>query len=919
MLEVKNLVKIYKTSKNDEVRALDDVSINFPEHGLVFLLGKSGSGKSTLLNTIGGLDKFDSGEIIVKGKSSKNFSQSDFDSYRNTFIGFIFQEYNVLEEFTVAKNIALALELQGKKATKEAVDELLRQVEMEKFAKRKPNQLSGGQKQRIAIARALIKNPEIIMADEPTGALDSKTGEQVMETLKHLSKEKLVIIVSHDQDFAERYGDRIVELKDGKIISDTTKKEVAPQKTKSGISIIDNKIVHIKKGQEISKSDLDAICKSIVNHAKNGDTIISLDDKANDDIKKAQFITDDGNREVFKPTETSDVKLKDYDGANLKFIKSRLKFKDSFKMGASALKSKVGKLVFTILLSFVAFAIFGIVNTFASFNRPDSTWETIKSNKETSVALRKEIVDDEGDGYYQKFIQKDLDTLKEKFPNFEFDTIVMSTKKYSYDTNDMTQFSIDNTNLNPIYISGVTDIDATKLERLGFELLGGTVPTSDDEICITKYMYDQIAKSNLKTECSSYATFLTYMADKKVNMYSITNYSYANPKYKVVGIIDPKIDISKYEKEDEKSSGNISGMIDNETLETILNSGYVNMVFTTANTKNTLRLSNITIRKSIYMEENGGGYSTETSSFLADYESQKNSFGFTDYADYVSLKIAYYKNGTVLSEGKFTTLNDDEIFVADDVLRNLTNLEISEIIEKINNETLTIKMGDDRSEQNSKTYKVVGILYSGRGADLIVSQNYYDTELLPIAQGYDYVITKLGSNDSANKKLVKYCETVHRNTKFTVQNGSTVILDNFGSTIIIMAQVFLYVGIGFAVFASLLLMSFISTSISYKRREIGILRALGARGSDVFGIFFNESLIIAFINFVLASIATVVTCVIINSVIISKLGLNITLLVIGPQTIGIILGVSVLSAFLASLIPVTKIAKKKPIDAINNR
>ncbi|MBR2391944.1 MAG: ATP-binding cassette domain-containing protein, partial [Clostridia bacterium] len=151
MLSVRNLVKTYQSKKADTVVALNNVSIDFPETGLVFLLGKSGSGKSTLLNAIGGLDTFDSGEIIIKGKSSKDFSQSDFDSYRNTFIGFIFQEYNILENFSVQKNLALALELQGKKPDKAEIDRLLEQVEMTQYAKRKPNQLSGGQKQRVAI------------------------------------------------------------------------------------------------------------------------------------------------------------------------------------------------------------------------------------------------------------------------------------------------------------------------------------------------------------------------------------------------------------------------------------------------------------------------------------------------------------------------------------------------------------------------------------------------------------------------------------------------------------------------------------------------------------------------------------------------------------------------------------------------
>ena len=203
MLETKELVKIYKPKKGVPVTALDKVSLKFPDKGMVFLLGKSGSGKSTLLNVLGGLDSYDGGEIIIKGVSSKNFKQQHFDSYRNTYVGFIFQEYNVLDEFSVGANIALAIELQNRKASDGEINDILKQVDLEGFGNRKPNELSGGQKQRVAIARALVKKPQIIMADEPTGALDSNTGRQVFDTLKKLSETKLVIVVSHDREFAE--------------------------------------------------------------------------------------------------------------------------------------------------------------------------------------------------------------------------------------------------------------------------------------------------------------------------------------------------------------------------------------------------------------------------------------------------------------------------------------------------------------------------------------------------------------------------------------------------------------------------------------------------------------------------------------------------------------------------------------------
>lgn len=236
MLSIKNLTKIYKSKRGNKVTALKNVSLNFGESGLFFILGKSGSGKSTLLNLIGGLHKPSKGEIFINARSSKSFKEKDFDSYRNTYIGFVFQEYNLIENYTVGTNIALALELQGKNVDKTEIEKLLVKFELvdgtgETFYERHINELSGGQKQRVAIARALIKNPKIILADEPTGSLDSEASIHFYELLKELSKDKLIIVVSHDQENAERFGDRIIELEDGVIISDIIKNNNISQKS----------------------------------------------------------------------------------------------------------------------------------------------------------------------------------------------------------------------------------------------------------------------------------------------------------------------------------------------------------------------------------------------------------------------------------------------------------------------------------------------------------------------------------------------------------------------------------------------------------------------------------------------------------------------------------------------------------------
>ena len=227
MIEAKNLKKKYSPKKGVEVRALDDVSLRLPDTGMVFVLGKSGSGKSTLLNVLGGLDTIDSGEIFIKGQSSKEFRQSHFDSYRNTYVGFIFQEYNILEEFTVGANIALAIELQGRKATNEEINSILEEVDLKGLGGRKPNELSGGQKQRVAIAGLMALEPACIVLDEPTAMLDPQGRKEIVSTVKSLNKDKGITIVYITHYMTEALAaDRVVVMEKGHIRFMGTPKEV---------------------------------------------------------------------------------------------------------------------------------------------------------------------------------------------------------------------------------------------------------------------------------------------------------------------------------------------------------------------------------------------------------------------------------------------------------------------------------------------------------------------------------------------------------------------------------------------------------------------------------------------------------------------------------------------------------------------
>ena len=278
MLQLKNIVKIYGEGTAMPVKALKGVSLEFGEAEFVSVLGQSGCGKTTMLNIIGGLDRYTEGDLVIDGVSTKDYTDRDWDAYRNHSVGFIFQSYNLIPHQTVIKNVELALTLSGidKETRKERAMEALKLVGLEEQVNKLPNQLSGGQMQRVAIARAIVNDPEIILADEPTGALDSETSVQVMEILKDLSRDRLVVMVTHNSELAEKYSTRIVTLSDGLIVGDTQnssekavkrnaeKEEAAPRKKKD------------KNAKKPSMSLLTAFSLSLNNlFTKKGRTILT--------------------------------------------------------------------------------------------------------------------------------------------------------------------------------------------------------------------------------------------------------------------------------------------------------------------------------------------------------------------------------------------------------------------------------------------------------------------------------------------------------------------------------------------------------------------------------------------------------------------------------------------------------------------
>lgn len=923
MLEIKDIVRIYKPKKGAPVRALDGVSLRFPDKGMIFILGKSGSGKSTLLNVMGGLDKYDSGEIIIKDKSSRDFSQDDFDSYRNTYLGFIFQEYNILNEFSVGVNIGLALQLQGQKVTEDAINSILEEVDLQGYGNRKPNELSGGQKQRVAIARALVKNPEIIMADEPTGALDSATGLQVFDTLKKLSRDKLVLVVTHDREFAEEYGDRVIELKDGRVISDISKFKTEPANAASGLSIVDDAVIQIKKGYRLTPEDLD----TINSYLATKDAVITLDDKLSDTVRRAAKLDKSGSKESFRDTDNSAITSDS--GAPFKLIKSRLPFRHSFKMGASSLRHKRLRLVITIFLSVIAFGMFGLTDTVSAYNRVQTLVNSIEDTGVDYLSFSMEYRSEEGYSMWNpQMTDKDIAALEQK-TGYDYNPVYRNYQAGTYYIGNYKNQSLLTTYYTST-LSGFMETTTDELAALGFAVTG-SMPDSDDEIAITDYIYSHYKKAGYDDGSRSYSPEDISTVNDYLDINPVINIDGNN--YRVTAVVDTKFSSSRYGALDQnRNEFDLVGYVMLNELQTVTAYGYHTVMFVKEGFTERFTLDDGQIGLPLQnigsvnlLLSSGYGYSAIR---IADMTTLRE-----DNCPYI-----------LIDETAEDTLDENEILInVSDVSSyfysagyNDLTVDIysnpSELRNYIDNNKTRIKQALSGIQMQYYTYfgymqsepadiQVKGFILGDDTSGMYAVSDTVYSVFDEIKMGnYPFAITKMPADTASIKKLAEFYYGQEESGKYyKLHNEVNVSLDMVNTLFEDLAKVFLYVGLGLALFAALMLTNYISTSIAYKKREIGILRAVGARSSDVFGIFFNESLLIAAINFVISVIATAAAVIAINVSLRSQYNILITFLNFGIRQIALMLGVSVLVAFVASFIPVMRIARKRPVDAINNR
>ncbi len=984
MLRVENLTKIYKTKKGADVHALDGVTLQFPEKGMVFLLGKSGSGKSTLLNVCGGLDAPTSGEIIVKGRSSKDFSQADFDSYRNTFIGFIFQEYNILNEFSVEDNIALALELQGKSKDKKAIKALLEEVDLQGFAKRKPNTLSGGQKQRIAIARALIKSPEIIMADEPTGALDSNTGKQVLETLKKLSENKLVIIVSHDREFAELYGDRIIELKDGKVISDITKSTVSEESLSENINTIGD-VLCIKNGSNLTDNEFEKI-KAFLKKSKN-DIIIAHDEKDVGNFKKVNRINDDGQKEIFAETDETKLEKKEYSKAESRFIRSRLPIRHAFKIGVSSLRLKPIRLLFTILLCTVAFTLLGLLSTLNFYDSEATFKETLSDISISNVQLRKEY--STRTVWYEKGEKSgEYDSWElGKFNNAEINEIAIKFGKDAFGgINIGGNFNL-RINNSKYWLNSIIAYAYLPENNSLRQNITGTYPQNANEIMITSYIADMFIECQAIDSNSNVIDVndRSQLIGKKISVQGET--------YKITGILETGEVPMEYESL--KTATEEDYNLQNK-LMSYFESSLHGIVFTTEDRIEKFAAINDDWKESITnytrvvaaLKINGKYTYPEwgNANYMRPSDLEKSYKLYSpDGTTTPSDNQAFVTNvflGQIVSEAYWKLIEDadmNENYELSEKYRKVTEIadqvrnggtynweikennftpftdaqfkaKVNELFKAVKRDKISLKLGVKAFDDNNQSavgtqneLNVVGVVYkliaSEHGGENSIVLNdatfnklwdeqkgfieyygsteteyiepenaYYTTVIIPFT--YDETVVNEYWNVYNNEEFGENA------TRLGISSSFIYNLQMVDDLVDGLSKVFLYVGLVFALFAALLLSNFISVSISNKKREIGILRAVGARGTDVFKIFFSESFVITAICVALSTVVSILICGLINGETARYIGAS--LFVFGILSFIIMVAIALVTAIIATFLPVFNAARKKPVDSIRS-
>lgn len=860
-MRIEHLTKVYKSAGGSTL-ALDDVSFTLPDKGLVFIVGKSGSGKSTLLNMLGGLDEITSGDIVIGDKRFSKFTNKDFDDYRNSYLGFVFQDFCLIDELSVENNVRLALDLQGENCSKEKIADILEKVELSNFANRKPKQLSGGQRQRVAIARALVKSPKLILADEPTGNLDSKTAIQVLELLKKLSQEILVVIVSHNISDAERYADRIIELADGKVLQD-----ISRHTRDENTFAIDGDTVYIPDGARMTDEEM-----GLLNEAVS--------------TGKAHIVQRDT---AFEQTKEIAV-----DEQNVDFKSSKLSVKRTFGISRHFFAKKLISSVLMAVMITLVVLLFALSRTFVLFDSDEKMDEAMSQSDSTVMVMRKgekdEILDTLNTDKIVKITDEEIAEFEQAHGGKVYKKIPFSipcAEKTFGTESGITVTSAVYNNFYATETTGVLICDEEYLTKMfgvngKLNVLAGDLYHEDypEGVIVTDYIADSILAYGMNnTRGGNYETLVNKEMNLRGRICCVIETGYKDKYAEYIEKFKNKEKIDKIE------AANFV-----EYANTYLNVAYTfneNIVQDFANA-DICKLAKFNVSK-VYA--NGTVYEP-SSSWYGIYQADDSKLPTE-----CSMNIDFYNSlfGTsVISQ-------EDEEF-------------------KNNNNTIVIyqQVRGVAEPVNTITLQITG-LYP-QGGSIV----FYDREIVAQTTQNNFFTYELYFDEPTSASAIY---NVGEGMDFYVATEYYKTINSITRIVLIFRDIFSLIATALCGVMILLMASYSFGNIRSRSYEIGVMKAMGARTTNVAGIFLVQVILMGFMICLLYGIVFYFGMPTANKLLMDSIVeyannasiTSITLLSFDTDVmwlgIGIIAGVTLVSA----LAPFVGVMAIKPVNIIKSK
>jgi len=884
MIELKNLTKVYSNSKL-EVQAIKNVNLKFKDNGFVFIVGKSGCGKSTLLSLMGGLDSVTQGDIICDGNSLSQMSEKELNNYRNRYLGFVFQDYCLIEDLSVFENVALALDIKGEKLTKadrvKLVHDALSSVELDNsVANRKIKELSGGQRQRVSIARSLVKDPMLILADEPTGNLDSRTSKTILELMKKLSKDRLVVIVSHNMEDAIKYADRIIELSDGVVVSDI-------ERTKEDIygCEINNGVLTLPISKKLTSEELEEINNEL---------------KSNN-IKK--IVQHSDGFENTKDIESGTKKVK---------IESEsMKFKSTCSLAGKFLKKRVFAGIFTIFSIILLVFMLGMCQFLTQFNSAKTSSKMMLENNETQILAYKGYYDDDLDknmfGKYIEVGESEIESFRENgytgnifkiFHDPYCSTAFTSEGEYRID--DKYNYS------NGIYLAethGTLQCTEEYLVKTfgvdgELEFLAKSGNPKPNGILIPDYVADSVLAIRPDSELSYENIVNHFSCDRKfVNGIFKTDF-----KEKYADVLEYLI----------KANIGAATKAEKEAIKARLKefNKDVRMYYGLAYTTNP-------------------NYVEDMKDITGVQHSYSRSLDITIQNKTLSFGNCYFYNYNKITNDE---LGENEIAIEYDTFNSMFGKEIGQTYTEDNYtefQPITITLvgtdgTDDRLTRYSKELVIKKLLPTTVMSWTNATHNvmFGSPEVFSFMFEKSLEVTGLMFDDI--QQIDKIYDLLEENI-FQINSEVYAQIKVVGDIVDIFIDLFGLIVVAVATVCTLLLVNYSYGNIKKRYYEIGVMKALGASTKSVGFIFGLQTILAGVVVCVASTLMLMFLCDPINLQLSNKLlefigNSNLGVInIIKPNTITLIINIIAISviSFVSCLIPIRKIHKIKPKNIIN--